>query len=152
MYVGNLVTALGCIDAGITCIIDNSHNSRTSAHSDAAIQALFDSGIRGVHASGAPQFGTGTKQWPQDLNRIQQTYFTSDDQLVTLRMFSGVNETNWRFAKQLGLWNHDRGWRWRASCQWWRVSACWTHRHTFNHNGQHPRLSTGSSYAPLGRR
>src|SRR6266404_3419382 len=26
MYMGNLVTALGCIDAGITCIIDNSHN------------------------------------------------------------------------------------------------------------------------------
>jgi len=53
IYVGNLVTALGCIDAGITCIIDNSHNSRSSAHSDSAIQALIDSGIRAVHASGA---------------------------------------------------------------------------------------------------
>ena len=40
MYVGNMVTALGCIDAGITCIIDNSHNARSAAHSDAAIQAL----------------------------------------------------------------------------------------------------------------
>jgi len=37
MYVGNLITALGCIDAGITCVIDNSHNSRTAAHSDAAV-------------------------------------------------------------------------------------------------------------------
>ena len=46
MYVSNLITALGCIDAGITCIIDNSHNSRSAAHSDAAVQALFDSGIR----------------------------------------------------------------------------------------------------------
>src|SRR5262249_49386137 len=55
MYVGNLITALGCIDAGITCIIDNSHNSRSSAHSDAAVQSLIDSGIRAVHASGAPQ-------------------------------------------------------------------------------------------------
>ena len=44
MYVGNLLTALGCIDAGITCFIDNSHNSRSSAHSDAAVQALLDSG------------------------------------------------------------------------------------------------------------
>jgi len=60
MYVGNLVTALGCIDAGITCIIDNSHNSRSAAHSDAAVQALMDSGIRAVHASGAPQNGPGT--------------------------------------------------------------------------------------------
>ncbi len=40
IYVGNLITALGCIDAGITCVIDNSHNSRSAAHSDAAVQAL----------------------------------------------------------------------------------------------------------------
>src|SRR3984893_2669015 len=62
MYVGNLITALGCIDAGITCIIDNSHNSRSAAHSDAAVQALFDSGIRAVHASGAPQTGAWDHQ------------------------------------------------------------------------------------------
>ena len=36
MYVGNFITALGCIDAGITCMIDNSHNSRSAAHSDSA--------------------------------------------------------------------------------------------------------------------
>src|SRR5689334_23533564 len=57
MYVGNLVTALGCIDAGITCIIDNSNNARSSEHSDAAIQALLDSGIRALHASGRAQAG-----------------------------------------------------------------------------------------------
>ena len=73
MYVGNLITALGCIDAGITCIIDNSHNSRSSAHSDAAIQALFDSGIRAVHASGAPQTGEWDRQWPQDLGSHAKT-------------------------------------------------------------------------------
>ncbi|HTG72785.1 MAG TPA: amidohydrolase family protein, partial [Terriglobia bacterium] len=103
MYVGNLITALGCIDAGITCIIDNSHNSRSSAHSDAAIQALFDSGIRGVHASGAPQTGEWDKQWPQDMERIQKRFFTSDDQLVTLRMFAGLNRENWALARKLGL-------------------------------------------------
>ncbi|HYR90527.1 MAG TPA: amidohydrolase family protein [Terriglobia bacterium] len=103
MYVGNLITALGCIDAGITCIIDNSHNSRTPAHSDAAIQALFDSGIRGVHASGAPQAGDWDKQWPQDLGRLQKQFFASDDQLVTLRMFSGLNRESFAFARRLGL-------------------------------------------------
>src|SRR5262245_61357642 len=103
MYVGNLITALGCIDAGITTIIDNSHNSRSSAHSDAAIQALFDSGIRAVHASGAPQNGDWDKQWPQDLARLQKQFFASDDQLVTLRMFSGLNRENWALARQLGL-------------------------------------------------
>jgi len=67
IYVGNLITALGCIDAGITCVIDNSHNSRSAAHSDAAVQALIDSGIRGVHSSGPPQVGDWDHQWPQDL-------------------------------------------------------------------------------------
>jgi len=103
MYVGNLVTALGCIDAGITCIIDNSHNARSSAHSDAAIQALFDAGIRAVHASGAPQNGTWDRQWPQDLERLQKQFFSSDDQLVTLRMFSGLDRANWALARRLGL-------------------------------------------------
>src|SRR5437773_10121112 len=77
MYVGNLITALGCIDAGITCVIDNSHNSRNAAHSDAAIQALLDSGIRAVHASGAPQNGNWDHQWPQDLNRLQKRFVSS---------------------------------------------------------------------------
>jgi cytosine/adenosine deaminase-related metal-dependent hydrolase len=103
IYVGNLITALGCIDAGITCIIDNSHNSRSAAHSDAAVQALIDSGIRGVHASGAPQTGDWDKQWPQDLVRLQKQYFSSDDQLVTLRMFSGMSRENWALARKLGL-------------------------------------------------
>jgi 5-methylthioadenosine/S-adenosylhomocysteine deaminase len=103
MYVGNLITALGCIDAGITCIIDNSHNSRSAAHSDAAVQALIDSGIRAVHASGAPQSGVWDKQWPQDLARLQKRFFASTDQLVTLRMFSGLNRDNIALARRLGL-------------------------------------------------
>jgi len=106
MYVGNLMTALGCIDAGITCVIDNSHNSRTAAHSDAAIEALFDSGIRAVHASGPPQFGTWDNQWPADLARMQKKYFTSADQLVTLRAFANPNRENWVVARGLGLKIH----------------------------------------------
>ena len=103
MYVGGMITALGCIDAGITCVIDNSHNARSAAHSDAAIEALLDSGIRAVHASGAPQAGEWDHQWPQDLTRLQKTYFSSPDQLVTLRMFSGPNRDNWMLARRLGL-------------------------------------------------
>jgi len=103
IYVGNLITALGCIDAGITCIIDNSHNSRSAAHSDAAVQALIDAGIRGVHASGAPAAGEWDRQWPRDLERLQKRFFASTDQLVTLRMFSGMNRENWALAWRLGL-------------------------------------------------
>jgi 5-methylthioadenosine/S-adenosylhomocysteine deaminase len=103
MYVGNYLTAVGCIDAGITCVIDNSHNARTAEHSDAAVEALMDSGARAVHASGAPQAGDWAKQWPQDLERLQKKYFSSADQLVTLRMFSGPNRDNWASARKLGL-------------------------------------------------
>src|SRR5262245_27196044 len=103
IYVGNLITALGCIDSGITCLIDNSHNSRSAAHSDAAIQALIDSGIRGVHASGAPQTGDWDKQWPQDLERLKKQFFSSTDQLVTLRMFAGMSRDNWSLARRLGI-------------------------------------------------
>src|SRR6202140_2316031 len=102
-YVGNYLTAMGCIDAGVTCVIDNSHNSRSAAHSDAAVQALFDSGIRAVHASGAPQTGAWDHQWPQDLERLQKRFFSSNDQLVTLRMFSGLDRVNYAVARKLNL-------------------------------------------------
>lgn len=103
MYVGGMITALGCIDAGITCVIDNSHNARSAAHSDTAVEALIDSGMRAVHASGAPQAGEWAHQWPQDLARLQKKYFNSADQLVTLRMFSPPDRENWQYARSLGL-------------------------------------------------
>jgi len=102
-YSSHYLTAVGCIDAGITCVIDNSHNSRSADHSDAAVEALIDSGVRAVHASGPPTAGDWAHQWPQDLERLQKKYFSSTDQLVTLRMFSGVNRDNWAFARKLGL-------------------------------------------------
>ncbi|POZ99489.1 amidohydrolase, partial [Pseudomonas sp. MWU12-2312b] len=67
--------ALGCINAGITTIIDNSHNARSGAHSDAAIEALQDAGIRAVHAPGAPLSGEwDSAQWPGDLRRLKGKY------------------------------------------------------------------------------
>jgi 5-methylthioadenosine/S-adenosylhomocysteine deaminase len=102
-YVANYLTAVGCIDAGITCVIDNSHNSRSADHSDAAVEALIDGGIRAVHASGQPNAGDWAHQWPQDLERLAKKYFSSTDQLVTLRMFSGPSRDNWALARRLGL-------------------------------------------------
>ena len=46
-YVGNLVSALGAIDAGITTLLDWSHIQASPAHTDAVIQALEDSGSAG---------------------------------------------------------------------------------------------------------
>src|SRR5262245_24920435 len=102
-YVSHYLTAIGCIDAGITCVIDNSHNSRSAEHSDAAVEALIDGGVRAVHASGAPAAGEWARQWPQDLERLQKRFFSSTDQLVTLRMFSPPVRESWQFARRLGL-------------------------------------------------
>src|SRR5580658_9567915 len=60
-------------------------------------------GVRAVHASGPPGAGDWDHQWPQDLERLQKKYFSSADQLVTLRMFSGPNRDNWAIARKLGL-------------------------------------------------
>ncbi|MER5540295.1 amidohydrolase family protein [Streptomyces mirabilis] len=86
MYIGTKLAALTAIDSGITTMLDFSHNSRTREHSDAAIQALVDTGIRGVHASMGPHFGEWDRQWPGDLTRLKNQYFSSNDQLLTLRV------------------------------------------------------------------
>ncbi|WP_405625821.1 amidohydrolase family protein [Streptomyces sp. NBC_00016] len=86
MYIGTRLAALTAIDSGITTMLDFSHNSRTREHSDAAIEALVDTGIRGVHASMGPHFGQWDRQWPGDLTRLKGRYFSSDDQLLTLRL------------------------------------------------------------------
>ncbi|MGA5224208.1 amidohydrolase family protein [Streptomyces koyangensis] len=86
MHTGTKLAALTAIDSGITTMLDFSHNSRTPEHSDAAVEALRDTGIRGVHASMGPHFGDWDKQWPGDLTRLKEKYFHSDDQLLTLRL------------------------------------------------------------------
>ncbi|MFB7012416.1 MULTISPECIES: amidohydrolase family protein [unclassified Streptomyces] len=86
MYIGTRLAALTAIDSGITTMLDFSHNSRSPEHSDAAIEALADVGIRGVHASMGPHFGAWDRHWPADLTRLKDQYFSSEDQLLTLRL------------------------------------------------------------------
>jgi 5-methylthioadenosine/S-adenosylhomocysteine deaminase len=91
-YAGSLVTALGMIDGGTTTVVDTSQTSHTPEHSDAMIRALQESGIRAMYAyyrgEGAAQ------QYPQDILRLQRTYFNSPDQLLTLGMASGFSTAN----------------------------------------------------------
>ncbi|ANP73530.1 amidohydrolase family protein [Cryobacterium arcticum] len=86
MYVGTRLAALTALDSGITTMLDFSHNSRTAAHSDAAVAALVDTGIRGVHASMAPHFGEWDHQWPADLTRLMDGSRGGDESLVTFRL------------------------------------------------------------------
>ncbi len=143
IYAGNYLTAIGCIDSGITCVIDNSHNSRSAAHSDAAVEALLDSGIRGVHASGAPQVQDKNydRQWPGDLERLQRKYFSGGESLVTLRMFSPPNRENWALARRLGL-RITTEFQGQAAAE--ALDALWVDHlvgpdNTFNHCGALPQ-------------
>ena len=83
-YAGVLVTALGMIDMGTTTAVDTSQVSHTPEHSDACIRALQESGMRAVYAywrGGGPDM-----RYPQDIVRLQRTYFSSQDQLLTLAL------------------------------------------------------------------
>ncbi|MFP7834289.1 amidohydrolase family protein [Marisediminicola sp. LYQ134] len=86
MYVGTRLAALTALDSGITSMLDFSHNSRTTAHSDAAISALIDTGIRGIHASMGPHFGEWDHQWPADLERMVDAFQGANDGLVSVRL------------------------------------------------------------------
>ena len=91
-YAGNLFSALGAIDTGVTCVLDWSHIHNTPEHTDAAIKALQESGVRAVFAYGSPQNETGRfwemqgHKYPDDIARLRKQYFSTDDQLTTLYM------------------------------------------------------------------
>jgi 5-methylthioadenosine/S-adenosylhomocysteine deaminase len=92
VYVGDLFSALGAIDTGVTCVLDWSHIHNTPDHTDAAIKGLRESGVRAVFAYGNAQNETGrfwevaTSKFPDDIARLRKQYFSSDDQLTTLFM------------------------------------------------------------------
>jgi 5-methylthioadenosine/S-adenosylhomocysteine deaminase len=85
MYAGNLVTLLGAIDSGVTCILDFCHNSRSRDHSDAVFDAYRESGARVVHASAPPNAGPWAGQFPEDLPRLRSEHCGADA-LTTVRM------------------------------------------------------------------
>lgn len=113
VYAGNLSSALGCIDVGVTTVLDWSHIHMTPAHTDAAIKGLQESGVRAVFAYGTPQHESGdwTKapnhRFPGDIARLRKQFFSTEDQLLTLFLASpgGTPEAilpTWRAARDVG--------------------------------------------------
>jgi 5-methylthioadenosine/S-adenosylhomocysteine deaminase len=113
-YAGNFVGAVEAMDSGITTLLDWSHNVNTPDQSDAAVQALVDSGIRSVFAHGG---GADMYQVPSDIphdkdvRRVREEHFVSDDGLVTMAMalrgpqFAtlDITESDLNLARELGL-------------------------------------------------
>jgi cytosine/adenosine deaminase-related metal-dependent hydrolase len=116
-YAGNLIGALEALDAGITTLLDWSHNLYTPQHADAAVDALEEAGLRAVfaHGGGAEQWGgvmpSPVRHPEQDVRRLRSERFASNDGLVTMALalrgpqFSTMEVTtkDFQLAKELGL-------------------------------------------------
>ena len=98
--VGDLVSALGAINAGVTTVLDWSHVGNSPAHSDAAIAGLRESGIRAVYAYGSGAAGEANR-FPADIRRLRNEHFSSADQLLTLAMAAGTNPRDWQIAREV---------------------------------------------------
>jgi 5-methylthioadenosine/S-adenosylhomocysteine deaminase len=101
VHAGVLATALAMIDMGTTGMVDISQIAHTPEHSDANIHALQEAGIRAVFAYSRGA-GPGSR-FPQDIARLQRTYFNSKDQLLTLAMATSVEPQSFRAAREAGV-------------------------------------------------
>ncbi|MGE5272868.1 MAG: amidohydrolase family protein [Verrucomicrobiota bacterium] len=116
VYAGNYLGALEAIEAGVTTLLDWSHINNTPDHSDEAIRGLRQAGLRAVYCYGSPN--TSLADWwyeselnaPEDIRRIREQYFSSDDQLLTLAMGTrgpgfckpDVVRHDWELARDVG--------------------------------------------------
>jgi len=114
VYINELFGGLSQLDDGVTTVHDVSQIHHSPQHSDAAIQALFDTGRRAAfgyfESAGANILGTNPgNQYPQDAARIKKQWFSSSDQLVHMIMGGEVylgdvsTEQSWTIGRQLDL-------------------------------------------------
>jgi 5-methylthioadenosine/S-adenosylhomocysteine deaminase len=112
-YAANLLSTLGCIDVGVTTVLDWSHIQNSPEHTDACIKALHESGVRAVFAYGYPETPSGNwrdapkNKFPGDIARLRKQYFNSDDQLTTLFLASPGGKAEdivpiWKTARDSG--------------------------------------------------
>jgi len=91
VYINELFGGLSQLDDGVTTVHDVSQIHYSPDHSDAAVQALFDTGRRAAfgYFEGAGQGIIPSPPgyaYPQDAYRLHDKYFRSTDQLVTMIM------------------------------------------------------------------
>jgi 5-methylthioadenosine/S-adenosylhomocysteine deaminase len=118
VYASNLAGALECLNAGITTLVDWSHINNTPDHSDAAVTGLTEAGIRAQYAYGSANlsladywFDSSIKIPGDDVRRIREKYFSSDDQLLTMGLATRgtgfckdeVVTSEWQLARELGI-------------------------------------------------
>ncbi|HXJ83333.1 MAG TPA: amidohydrolase family protein [Candidatus Methylomirabilis sp.] len=110
VYINELFGGLSQLDGGVTTVHDVSQIHHSPQHSDAAIQALFDTGRRAAFGYFE---GAGTNPpnyaYPQDAIRIKKKWFSSSDQLVHMIMGGEVylgdptTDLSWTIGRHLDL-------------------------------------------------
>src|SRR6201994_1151112 len=101
MYLATKLTAVASLDAGITTVIDACHLSLSPEHTDAALQAIDETGLRALHMVGAPLNNHGSvAHLPQDLARLAQKWNSSGN-LVHVGMFGQANLDWWKISRDL---------------------------------------------------
>ncbi|MDH4289433.1 MAG: amidohydrolase family protein [Aquincola sp.] len=109
VYINELFGGLSQLDDGVTTVHDISQIHHSPAHSDAAIQALFDTGRRAAFGYFESAGGVAGNQYPGDAVRIRKQWFSSSDQLVHMIMGGEVylgdatTQQSWTIGRQLGL-------------------------------------------------
>ncbi len=109
VYINELFGGLSQLDDGVTTVHDISQIHHSPAHSDAAIQALMDTGRRAAfgYFEGAGLTHGPDYKYPEDAFRIKKQWFSSSDQLVTMIMGGEIYlpgyERAWQIGRQLGL-------------------------------------------------
>jgi 5-methylthioadenosine/S-adenosylhomocysteine deaminase len=103
MYLSTKLTAVASLDAGITTIIDACHSSRSPGHTDAALDALDDAGIRALHMVGAAMDKEASAaHLPADLKRLADNW-NHGDGLVRVGLFGQLNRDWWKVARGLDM-------------------------------------------------
>ena len=114
VYINELFAGLSQLDDGVTTVHDVSQIHYSPDHSDAAVQALFDTGRRAAfgYFEGAGQGvipSPAGYAYPQDAYRLHNKYFRSTDQLVTMIMGGEVYigeptyTKAWSIGRDIGL-------------------------------------------------
>ncbi|MFE6171173.1 amidohydrolase family protein [Streptomyces sp. NPDC056464] len=118
VYAANLAGSLECLNAGITTLVDWSHINNTPGHPDAAIQGLKESGIRAQYAYGSANTSLADYWFESriaipgdDVRRIRDTHFSSDDGLLTMALATrgpgfcvdDVVTAEWALARELDI-------------------------------------------------
>jgi 5-methylthioadenosine/S-adenosylhomocysteine deaminase len=118
VHASNVAGTLECLNAGITTLVDWSHINNTPDHADAAVTGLQETGIRAQYAYGSANLSLADYWFDskiaipgEDVRRVRNTYFSSDDGLLTMGLatrgpgfcLEEIVREEWQLARDLDI-------------------------------------------------